>query len=632
MNEQHGFDLSDEANQPHRIVQMDKEGLRRVVGVRDLFALGYSDVGSSIYYALGVTALYALGATPLALALAGIAFFCTTLTYAEMASALPEAGGSASFARHAFNDLVSFIAGWALLLDYIVTIAISVFSIGPYLSYFFPVLKMGMANVTFSVAVLAVLLVLNIIGIKESTRVSLLLCVFDMATQATIILIGAFFLLNLPYLFHHMRIGVAGVDWSPTWPQFWKGVSMAMVAYIGIESIAQLGGEARNASRSVPRAHMLTMAALFVMYFGISAVALSAIPPKVLATQYLEDPLAGIAAAMPVGSNFLGPWIGILGGIILFVAANAGLVGASRLTFAMGEYYQVPRIFYRLHSKFRTPYVSLALFAVLAGLVILVAKRLTYIADLYNFGAMLAFSLAHLSLLGLRVRQPNLERPFKIPFSVPFGQARLPVTAILGFFATAAVWVDVVICKPAGRNLGFLWMGLGLACYFAYRKKQHISPTAHVHIERIKVPEFKSFATKKILVPTLGGPFTENIQVACELAKAHGAGVMALYVIEVPVSLPLDTFLPERFADADAALKRAQAISQEFGVSLKTQLLQARSAAEAILDLLKEGNYDLVVMGAAAKKGAPTTTMGLTVETVLRNAPCRVWICKIASK
>ena len=625
------FDLSDESQAPHHIVQIEKQGLLRVLRIRDLFALGYSDVGSSIYYALGVTALYALGATPLALALAGIAFFCTTLTYAEMASALPEAGGSASFARHAFNDMVSFIAGWALLLDYIVTIAISVFTVGPYLSYFFPVLKETMANIPFSLLVLGILLMLNILGIKESTRVSLLLCIFDIATQLAIIVIGGLFLFNLPHLIEQMRIGVSGVDWSPTWPQFWKGVSMAMVAYIGIESIAQLGGEARRPGRTVPRATLLTMVALFVMYFGISTIALSAIHPKVLATQHLEDPLAGIAAALPVGSRFFGPWIGILGATILFVAANAGLVGASRLTFAMGEHYQVPRIFYKLHHKFRTPYVSLAFFAALAALVIVVARHLHFIADLYNFGAMLAFSLAHLSLLGLRVRRPELERPFKIPFNVRLGRAQLPITAILGLLATVAVWIDVVITKPAGRNLGFLWMGVGLLCYLAYRKGQRIPATAQVEIEQVQVPEFMRLQVKKVLVPTLGGPFTENIQVACEMAKGHGAEVTALYVVEIPASLPLDTFLPDRFAVADAALKRAQAIGREFDVAVSTRLLQARSAGQAIIDLAKEKEFDLIVMGTIYRGGA-AAWLGATTEYVVRNAPCRVLICKSTAK
>jgi len=632
MDNQREFDLSDDAQARSHIVQMDRGGLRRVLGVRDLFAVGYGDVGSSIYYALGVTTLYALGATPIALALAGLAFFCTALTYAEMAAALPEAGGSASFARHAFNDLVSFVAGWALLLDYIVTIAISAYTIGPYLSYFVPALKDLAWNLPFSLGVIGVLLVLNVIGIKESTRISLWLTALDIAAQLSIITIGTLFLLNLPSLAHHLRIGVSNVDWSPTWPQFWKGVSMAMVAYIGIESITQLGAETRAPGRAIPRAIILTMVTLFVMYFGVSAVALSAIHPKVLATQYLEDPLAGIAAALPVGSRFFGPWIGILGATILFVAANAGLVGASRLTFAMGEYYQVPRVFYRLHPRFRTPYVSLAFFTALAGLVIIVAKRLTFLADLYNFGAMLAFSLAHLSLLGLRVRQPDLERPFKIPVAIPLGQARLPVTALFGFLATIAVWIDVVLTKPAGRNLGFLWMGIGLICYVAYRRQQRIAATAHVEIERVQVPEFRPTAIKKVLVPTLGGLYTENIQIACELAKAHAAEVTALYVIEMPATLPLDTFLPEQFAVGEAALKRAQAIGREAELAVTTQLLQARSAAEAILDVLKEGNYDLVVMGAAMKKGSPTQALGSTVEAVLRNAPCRVWVYRTPLK
>ena len=629
---QREFDLSDDAQRRSHIVQMDKGGLRRVLRVRDLFAIGYSDVGSSIYYALGITTLYALGATPIALALAGVAFFCTALTYAEMSAAMPEAGGSASFARHAFNDLVSFIAGWALLLDYIVTIAISAFTVGPYLAYFFPPLKLAMANVPFSLLVLGVLFLLNVIGIKESTRISLLLCLFDIATQLSLIVIGALFLLNFPHLFHQMRIGLPGVDWSPTWPQFWKGVSMAMVAYIGIESITQLAGETRHPGRAVPRAIILTMITLFIMYFGISAVALSALPPKVLATQYLEDPLAGIAAALPVGGRLFGPWIGILGATILFVAANAGLVGASRLSFSMGEYYQVPRLFYRLHPRFRTPYVSLAFFAGLAGLIILVAKRLTFLADLYNFGAMLAFALAHLSLLGLRVRQPDLERPFKIPVNIRIGGAELPVTALLGFLATVAVWVDVVISKPAGRNLGCVWMGIGLLCYVAYRRQQRIAPTAHVEIERVPVPEFQPLAIKKILVPTLGGPYTENLQIACELAKQHGASVTALYVMEIPAALPLDTFLPDRFATAEAALKRAQAIGREYELSVTTQLLQARSAADSILDLSRERGCDLIIMGTAMKHGTPAPTLGSTVETVLRNAPCRVWVYRTPFK
>ncbi|MBI4227555.1 MAG: universal stress protein, partial [Candidatus Omnitrophica bacterium] len=227
---------------------------------------------------------------------------------------------------------------------------------------------------------------------------------------------------------------------------------------------------------------------------------------------------------------------------------------------------------------------------------------------------------------------PDLERPFRIPVNLRVGGAQLPVTAIIGFLATVAVWVDVVITKPAGRNLGFVWMGVGLLCYVAYRRQQRIAPTTHVEIERVPMPEFRPLAIRKILVPTLGGPYTENIQIACQLAKQHGAAVTALYVIEIPTTLPLDTFLPDRFATGEAALKRAQAIGREYELAVTTQLLQARSAADSILDVSREGGYDLIVMGAAMKRGAPTPTLGSTVETVLRNAPCRVWLYRTPLK
>ena len=217
-----------ERNRRH-VTVVDRGHLHRVIGVPELYAIGYGDVGSSIYYALGITTMYASGAAPLALALASIVFVCTVLTYAELSSAIPETGGSCSFARHAFNDLVSFIAGWALLLDYIVTIAISAYTIGPYLGYFYPILKTTMGNVPFTLLIIGVLLGMNIVGIKESTGVSFWLCLFGNATQLLIIGIGAVTLLNLPHLIQQMHIAVPNVDWSPTWPQFWKGVGMAMV-------------------------------------------------------------------------------------------------------------------------------------------------------------------------------------------------------------------------------------------------------------------------------------------------------------------------------------------------------------------------------------------------------------------
>ena len=634
MSDERTIDFSREDES--RVTVRDRGSLHRVLGTPQLFAIGYGDVGSSIYYALGVTTLYALGATPLALALAGIVFFCTVLTYAELSTAMPESGGSCSFARHAFNDLVSFIAGWALLLDSIVTIAISAYSIGPYLSHFVPALRTSVGNIPFTIMVLGVLLGLNVFGIKESTRISLLLCLFDIVTQLVIITLGLIllmqifhpeqFLQHLRQLWFHMQIGT-GHAWSPTWPQFFKGVGMAMVAYIGIESISQLAGEARHPNRTVAQAMMSTMVTLFVLYFGISVIALTALTPQELTSGYLEDPIAGIAASMPFGREYLAPWVGLLGATILFVAANAGLIGASRLTFAMSEHFTLPRLFYRLHSRFKTPYVSLIAFTVIAGAIVTVAKNLTHIAELYNFGAMLSFALAHLSLLGLRVRQPELARPFKVAGNLRLGRVEFPVTALIGLLGTVAVWIDVIFTKPAGRNLGFLWMGVGLTLYFAYRHQQRLPATARVSIEKLQMPNYQPVRIKKILVPTTGAHTNDMVQFAARIAKLHGADVTALHVIEIPPTLPLDTFFPEKLALADSIMEQSQAIGREYEIPIDAQVKQARSAAEAILEMAKEAGYDLIILGSKPRPAVPgRSPFGTTVERVTRDAPGRVWI------
>ena len=609
--------------------QLKKGTLKRVLGVFDLFAIGYGDLGSSIYYALGVTALFALGATPIALALAGVVFICTALTYAELTSAIHDSGGSASFSRHAFNDLISFIAGWGLLLDYIVTIAISAFAVGPYLGYFFGDLAKTPVQIVFSIALIVILFVMNVVGVRQSTRISLVLTTFTVLVQAVIIAIGLSTMMDLDFIADHIRINVPNVNWSPTWPEFFKGTAMAMVAYTGIESIAQLASETQRPVKTLPRAMVLTMVVLLVMYLGISVLALSAVTPQDLGTKYLLNPVAAVVDALPFGKWILSPVIAILAAIVLGVAANAGLMGASRLAFNMGEYYQLPRFFYTIHRKFRTPIVALAFFALSAGFVIVASRgKMDFLADLYNFGAMLAFFSAHMSLIALRIKRPEMKRPFRVPFNIPFGKYSIPLTAIIGAFATMGVWFLVVITKPEGRYLGFAWMTFGLIMYYRYRKFRKMEPTGSISIEQIKIPGFKPMGVKRILVPTRGGMQTETLQMACEIAKLHKAKITAVQVLEIPASLPLDVKASHRMILAEAILKRAEAIAREIGVEIELQIVRSRSTAETILEIAGKGKYDLLVLGALkSAHDRKSTGMGPLTEIIMRKSPCRVWIC-----
>jgi APA family basic amino acid/polyamine antiporter len=611
------------------VAQLKRATLKRVLGVFDLFAIGYGDLGSSIYYALGVTALFALGATPIALGLAGVVFICTALTYAEMSAAIHESGGSASFARHAFNDFISFIAGWGLLLDYIVTIAISSFAVGPYLAYFFADLHKTSVQIVFTMALLLILFVMNVIGVKQSTRISLILTTITVLVQAIVIAIGISTLVNLDYVVDRIRVNVPNASWSPTWSEFFKGVAMAMVAYTGIESIAQLAAEAKHPVKTVPRAVVLTMFALILIYLGISVVALSAVDPKILGTKYVLNPVAAIVDALPFGNKLLSPIIAIIAAIVLAVAANAGLMGASRLSFNMGEYYQLPRFFYAIHPRFRTPIVALAIFSIFAGFVVLASRgSMDFLADLYNFGAMIAFLFAHLSLICLRIKRPHLKRPFRAPLNIPFGGHSIPLTAIIGAIATFSVWCLVVITKPQGRYLGIAWMTFGVIMYLAYRKRRKLKAMGHVAIEQIKVPGYEPLIVKKILVPTRGGMQTETVQMACEIAKLHDASITALQVIEIPSSLPLDISIPHRMAIAEAVLKSTEAIAREIGVEVELSIVRSRSLSETVLEVAAKGKYDLLVLGSLKSSREPKTkTMSSDAEIILRKAPCRIWIC-----
>jgi len=206
--------------------------MERVLGTPALFATAYGNVGSSIYYALGLTAVYALGLTPLVFVVAGVVFAATAATYAEGTATFPEAGGSASFARHAFDELVSFTAGWAQMLVYIVTVAVSAFFVPHYLSIFWEPLRTNPWDIVGGAFVIVVLVALNIVGVQEAAKVSVSLAVIDFATQVLLVVIGFALVFSPHVLRSNVHWGVA-----PTWGNLAISIPVAMLAYTGVETV-----------------------------------------------------------------------------------------------------------------------------------------------------------------------------------------------------------------------------------------------------------------------------------------------------------------------------------------------------------------------------------------------------------
>ncbi|MFC2066049.1 APC family permease [Chloroflexota bacterium] len=452
--------------------------LRRVLGVAAVFSAGYGNVGSSIYYALGIVALVAMGATPIALGVAGILFIFTALTYAEGTAALPEAGGSASFARHGFNDLAGFTAGWSLMLSYIVTISISAFTIPPYLGFFWEPLKASPTVSTIvSMGIVFFLMVINVVGIKETSFINVGATILDIATQISLVVIGFILLFNPPVLFHRI------IDNWPTTENLILGIALASIAYTGIETMSQMAEETKQPEKRVPQAIIMMIVTVLVLFAGISLVSLSAMPPNVLASEWSRDPVAGIAAYLPLEllRTILKPLIAILAGTILLIATNAGLIGISRLAFSLGSHRLVPPVLSRVHSKFKTPYISIILFSIIAIFILtpgfFAPNVFENMGTLYVFGSLLAFMAAHASIISLRIKKPELPRPFKIGWNIKFRGRELPISALIGLTATTTIWIIILATQPYSRWVGLAWMSTGLIIYYFYRRRAHMPLT-----------------------------------------------------------------------------------------------------------------------------------------------------------
>ncbi len=475
--------LGDRIFRPRRI---KLPHLRRVLGVPALFSIGYGDVGGSIYYGLGLVALVAFGATPIVLMIAGIIYTFNALTYAEGSAMITEGGGSASYARHGFNDLIGFISGWVLMLSYIVTMSISAYTIPPYLSYFWPLLNEPAMGTLVSMGIIVFLMVINVIGIRESSRLNIFLIGIDITTQITLVVLGIILILavNPGVLFQHM---FGAGNW-PSTQNLIFGIAIAALCFTGVESVSQHGEETRHPEKRMPQAYVLMIVAVLVLFAGISIVALSAMTPQLLGDPvngWARDPIAGIAANLPSDTlqDIFAPLVAILAATIMLVSTNAGLLGISRLSYNLSSHHQLPATLSRVHHRFRTPYIAIILFCLIALLVLTPGFFATnFFADLgalYVFGSLLCFALAHAAILRLRMKKPELERPFKLRWNIKFKGRELPMTAILGLIATSVIWIVVIITQPYSRWLGLAWMAFGLIIYYLYRRKEHL-PLTHL--------------------------------------------------------------------------------------------------------------------------------------------------------
>lgn len=614
------------------------EGLERVLGVNALFSTAYGNVGSSIYYALGLVAALALGLTPIVFLITGIFFLCTAATYAEATAMYPEAGGSSSFARRAFNEFWSFFAAWGQMLNYVVTVAISAFFVPHYLgSVFWEALRHSPGDIIAGAIIIAILAGINVVGVKESAGLNITLAVVDFLTQVLLVVVGAALVLGADpgQLIDNVELGVA-----PTWKDFILAIPIGMIAYTGIETISNMAEEAKDEVRTIPAAIKRVAIAVFAIYFTLPAVALVALPvtqnPETGEYQtllglseeeggYAGDPIAGVVANLDLGplQTPAEIYVGILAATILFLATNAGLIGVSRLVYSMGIHRQLPDRLRRLHPKYRTPWIGILLFGFLAILITLPGQA-DFLGNLYAFGAMLSFTIAHSAIIRLRIARPDLPRPYRAPGNLTFRGHDLPLFAFLGGFGTLAALIVTIALHPDVAITGVAWLTLGVIVFLLYRRSQGLDLTS-THKVAIPQPVVDHEAEyDSVLVPLSDGYDESVIATAAKLAARRRRGIHVLALVTVPSALKIDAPMPEAISAAESLIEQAR-LQAGARVSGHVERVRPGQAGRRIIEEATDMRAAAIVMPLPRRiNGA--SIFGKTLETVLAERPCRVII------
>jgi basic amino acid/polyamine antiporter, APA family len=612
------------------------QGLERVLGVNALFSTAYGNVGSSIYYALGLVAALALGLTPVVFILTGALFYCTATTYAEATAMYPEAGGSSLFARQAFNEFWSFFTAWAQMLNYVITIAISAFFAAHYAGgvswdYF----STSPGDVVFGVGLITLLALVNVRGVKDAVSVNLVLAVIDFLSQLTLVLVGVVLVFSPDLLVENMtHLGTA-----PTWSDFLIAIPIGTVAYTGIETISNMAGEAKEEAKTIPASIRRVMIAVFAIYFTLPWIALSALPVRCDAAGecttllgvakedggYASDPILGIVKNMELGGlqGFAEVYVAILAVTILVAATNAGVLGVSRLVYSMGMHRQMPDQLRQLHPRFRTPYIGILVFSGLACAALLPGQA-EFLGLIYAFGAMLSFSMAHLAVIRLRIKEPAAVRPYRSPGRLRVRGVDLPPFAVLGLAGTILSFAVISALNLPIAIAGTGWLLLGMTVYVVYRRRQGLDLVS-THKVAIPQPVVDHEAEyDSVLVPVTDGYDEDVMATAAKLAARRRRGIHVVSFITVPHALAIDAPMTDAEASAASVIEQAK-VQGGRRVSGHVERIRAGQAGRRIVEEALDMRAAAIVM-ALPRRVDGASLFGKTLETVLAERPCRVII------
>jgi len=611
-------------------------GFERVLDAPALFAIAYGEIGASVYVALGIVAAAALGLTPLVLLLTGVVFLLVALSYAEGTAAIPETGGAETFTRRAFNDLLGFVTGWALFLDYLIVIALSALFLPHYVGAALEIetLRDAPWDTVTAVAAIAIVATVRLLRRSRLHTPALVVALLDLVVQSLIVILGLALVFSPDVLTGGLSLA-PGQDWLD---DVIYAIPLGFVAYTGLETVANLAEEAREPGRTLPRSLFTAIGLVVVLTVLVAVVGVTAFPATdgttELGDQWLEAPLVGIVTAfggeLPAGIvDVLRVAVGLSAALILTMAVTTSISGCARLAHSMGTHGMLPRDLGRLERKTLVSREAIALIALVAIAVLLVSAPVEdearFLAGTYSFGVLLAFTLAQLAVIRLRRREPDLGRPFRARPDVRLRGVDVPLPALLGAPLTAAVFVIALVTHESARYAGPAWIGLGLVIYGVTRSRARLGMLQDVD-PRIALPTGATFG--RILVPMkLGVIGEEMVATAIALAKEREARVEAITVVQVPRERALEAPLPPDVARAAAdSIEEARALGEENDVEVHADAVHARSIGHAIVEEAERRRVDLIVLGSSPRWRRQSRFFSPTVDHVLKHAPCEVLV------
>jgi basic amino acid/polyamine antiporter, APA family len=622
--------------------------LGRTIGSPILFGIVYTSLAAAVFFSLGVVVNHALGLTPLVFLFAAGVFGLTAMTYVEGASLHQEPGGSTVFARYAFNELVSFVAGWAILLDYVILIAVTAYAATQYLKVFWAPLGNHDEALLLSWAIIAYVVLTNIRGLSSQRALRIgALVLGALALELLVIALGLALYFDPARLWRSIHLGTA-----PTWSGLIFALTITTMAFTSVEYASGLAGEVRVSRRALRRLLASGIAVLVLAYFGVALLAVSAYPihgaHSALTHRYLDDPVIGLVNRLrpeDLADVLRYALAAVVAGTLL-AAANSAMLGLSRLAYSLSTNRQIPSGLGRLHPQRSTPYVLILLAGALAA-VLVIPENIDFLVGIYAFGAVLSFTIAHLAVVRLRYREPDARRPFRVPLSVRVRGGSLPLPTVLGAVLSAAGWVALMVVHHGARYVGLGWMAAGLALYLLYRRRDESSPLRRITVApevlRAERPPEREYGS--ILVPLHGGALDDEIvQTAALLvgqptdeAAVDDVTIEAVWIFELPMALTLDARLPdEHLRRAREALARAKAIGEQYtGVHVATATARTRRTGVAIVAEARRRGVEAIVLGAerpsrvygGAHLGGHAAAWSSDrdlVRYVVARAPCRV--------